>query len=136
MGTTKTILIVDDDADFRASVKEVLETQGYGVLTAVNGQDGLKKTQAERPDLIILDVMMENEWAGYEINQAVKYGSEDAVRFIPILMVSSVPVDPATMFYRATEAGMVTPDSYLTKPLDIPEFLSRVRALLGEGRGS
>ncbi len=136
MGTSKKILIVDDDADFVASVREVLELQGYEVLTAGSGQEGLKRTQAERPDLIILDVMMENEWAGYEINQAVKYGSEDAVRFIPILMVSSIQVDPATLFYRATEAGMVTPDSYLTKPLDLPEFLSRVRALLGEGRGS
>ena len=127
----KKILIVDDDADFRASVTEVLRHQGYEVVTAINGKEGLEKTLAERPDLIVLDIMMEHEWAGYEVNQAVKFGGDEAAATIPIMMVSSIPTDPAARFCRATEAGMVTPDDYLTKPLDIPEFLARVRAFVG-----
>ena len=128
----KKILIVDDDADFRASVTEVLTHEGYEVVTAVNGREGLQKVLAERPALVVLDIMMEHDWAGYEVNQAVKFGSDESTAAIPILMVSSIPTDPAARFCRATEAGMVTPDYYLTKPLDIPEFLARVRALVGE----
>jgi DNA-binding response OmpR family regulator len=127
----KRILIVDDDADFRTSVTEVLRAEGHEVLIATSGKQGVEQARAERPDLIVLDIMMEHDWAGYEVNQAVKYASGDAAAAIPILMVSSIQVDPATLFYRATEVGMVTPDSYLTKPLDIQEFLDRVRSLLG-----
>jgi DNA-binding response OmpR family regulator len=131
MQIKKKILIVDDDADYRTSVRAILESEGYAVIAAASGKEGLSAARVEKPDLIILDVMMEHEWAGYEINQAVKYGADDAVKSIPILMVSSIPTDPATLFYRATEAGMVTPDGYLTKPIDIPEFLARVRSFVG-----
>jgi DNA-binding response OmpR family regulator len=128
----KRILIVDDDADFRASVTEVLKAEGYEVLVATNGREGVEQSRVQHPDLIVLDIMMEHDWAGYEVNQAVKYASGETAATIPILMVSSIQVDPATLFYRATEVGMVTPDSYLTKPLDISEFLDRVRSLLGK----
>ncbi len=125
----KRILIVDDDSDFCASLTAVLEGAGYSVSIARSGREGIEKARTEKPDLIVLDIMMEHDWAGYEVNQAVKYASEgDAPH---ILMVSSIPVDPATRFIHATEAGMVTPDDYLTKPVDIPEFLGKVRSLLG-----
>ena len=123
------ILIVDDDPDFRASTAAVLESQGYKVETAESGKEGLAKFSSEPPDLVILDIMMEYDSAGYEVNQAIKFREEFA-RNIPILMVSSIQVDPATLFSRATEVELITPDAYLTKPLDIPQFLEQVRTLL------
>jgi len=123
------ILIVDDDPDFRASTAAVLESQGYKVITAESGKEGLAKLSAEPPDLVILDIMMEYDSAGYEVNQAIKFRDEFS-RDIPILMVSSIQVEPATLFSRATEVALVTPDAYLTKPLNIPEFLDQVRNLL------
>lgn len=123
------ILIVDDDPDFVASTAAVLESQGYKVITAESGKEGLAKVSAEPPDLVILDIMMEYDPAGYEVNQAIKFRDEFS-RDIPILMVSSIQVDPATLFSRATEVALVTPDAYLTKPLNIPEFLQQVRSLL------
>jgi CheY-like chemotaxis protein len=132
---TRRILIIDDDADFRASTAALLEARGYSVTTAPSGRQGLDMLLSERPDLVVLDVMMEYDGAGYEVNQAVKYGTSfEDVRHIPILMVSSIPDDPATRFSRAGEVDMVTPDKYLTKPLDIPRFLSEVSELLGEPR--
>jgi CheY-like chemotaxis protein len=87
---------------------------------------------ADVPDLIVLDIMMENDWAGYEVNQRVKFASGfECIRHVPILMVSSIPVDPATRFSRAGEVDMITPDAYLTKPLDIPAFLAQIQVLLG-----
>jgi DNA-binding response OmpR family regulator len=123
------ILIVDDDPDFRASTAAVLESQGYKVITAESGKEGLAKLSAEPPDLVILDIMMEYDSAGYEVNQAIKFRDEFS-RDIPILMVSSIQVEPATLFSRATEVALVSPDAYLTKPLNIPEFLEQVRNLL------
>lgn len=128
----KKILIVDDDADFRSTVKEVLETKGFEVSSAVTGKEGLKKALAEHPALIILDIMMENEWAGYELNQAIKHGEgSEALSSTPILMVSSIQTDPQTLFSRSAEGGMVTPNAYMTKPLDIKQFLSQVEAFVG-----
>ena len=126
------LLIIDDDADFAASTRAALEAQGYVVSWARSGREGLEVLGTEPPDLVILDVMMEHDWAGYEVNQAVRYGSGfEGVRHIPILMVSSIPVDPATRFAGAGEMGMVCPDAYMTKPLEIGAFLAKVRALVG-----
>jgi CheY-like chemotaxis protein len=81
----------------------------------------------------VLDVMMENDSAGYEVNEALKYAPEfESVRHIPILMVSSIAADPSTRFSRSEELAMVIPNAYLTKPLDIVRFLSEVASLLGE----
>ncbi len=130
---TRRILIIDDDQDFVASTTALLEAYGYAVSSAPSGEDGLHKALTEHPDLIVLDVMMEHDTSGYEVNEAVKYAPGfEAVRHIPILMVSSIPVDPATRFSMADEAPMITPNAYMTKPLDIPGFLSEVAGLLGE----
>jgi CheY-like chemotaxis protein len=127
------ILIIDDDQDFVASTAALLEAYGYVVSSASTGDDGLHKARIEQPDLIVLDVMMENDSAGYEVNEAVKFAPGfESIRHIPILMVSSIDTDPATRFRTAEEAAMITPNVYLTKPLDIPRFLGEVSALLGE----
>ncbi len=132
MSTTgPNVLIIDDDADFRASIATVLESAGYRVEAAASAHEGLEKITAHPPDLIILDVIMEYDSAGYEVNQAIKFRDEYlAERDIPILMVSSIQTDPATLYSRASEAPMITPDAYLTKPLNIPVFLEQVRQLL------
>jgi CheY-like chemotaxis protein len=135
--TKRRVLIVDDDADFIASTASVLESEGYSVAVARSGKEGLEAVRAMPPDLVILDVMMEYDSAGYAVNQALKYGEGfECFRHIPVLMVSSITVDPSTMFRMAGEVDMVTPNGYLTKPLDIPAFLREVRALVGEGSTS
>ena len=126
------VLVIDDDADFVASISTLLESQGYAVSSARSGKEGLEKVRAEPPDLIVLDVMMENDWSGYGVNQAVKFGQGfECFRHIPILMVSSVESPPSIQFSMAGEVDMVTPNSYLTKPVDVTAFLQEVRALLG-----
>lgn len=126
-----TVLIVDDDSDFRTSVTVILEIQGYRVVSAASAKEGLAKIAAEQPDLVILDVMMEHDSAGYEVTQAVKFREEyQLAHDIPVMMVSSIPIDPATRFVRAAEVGMITPDCYMTKPLNPSVFVQQVRTLL------
>lgn len=127
------ILIVDDDGDFVALITSLLESEGYSVSSARTAKEGLSKVLEEAPDLLLLDVMMEHDSAGYEVNQALKFGSGfECFRHVPILMISSIPIDPAVRFAMAGDVDMITPNAYLTKPVDVPEFLRQVRALLGE----
>lgn len=132
----KKILIVDDDMDFRNSVTVMLESQGYTVAAVSSGKEALASIATIKPDLVVLDVMMECDSAGYEVNQAIKFREDFQLsRDIPILMVSSIPEDPATRFDRAAEVQMITPDHYMTKPLDFTLFLERVRILLEMHKG-
>jgi two-component system alkaline phosphatase synthesis response regulator PhoP len=124
---------VDDDADFVTSVSALLESQGYAVAAARSAKEAIEKVRADPPDLMVLDIMMEYDSAGYEVNQAVKFGAGlECARHIPILMVSSIQIDPVTRFSTAGELDMITPDGYLTKPIDIAQFLETVKGLLGE----
>jgi CheY-like chemotaxis protein len=127
------VLIIDDDHDFLASTAALLEAHGYSVSSAGSGRQGLDVLLAEHPDLIVLDAMMAHDGSGYEVNQAVRFDAGfECVRHVPILMVSSVPVElPA----RSSTAGEVMPNAYLTKPLDVSRFLAQVSDLLGEERG-
>ncbi|NNG17732.1 MAG: response regulator [Gemmatimonadales bacterium] len=126
----KKILVIDDDADFRASVRPLLEKEGFVVVEASSGKDGLDKLVEHEPDLIILDVMMETMEEGYGVNQAVKYQDRyEVYRQVPIIMVSSIMETPLERYPYAEEVDMIRPNVYLTKPLDIGRFLDVVRRL-------
>lgn len=130
---SRRILLIDDDEDFISSTAALLRGQGYTVTSERNGRAGLARARADRPDLIVVDVMMEHDSSGYELNESVKFLPEyEDIRNVPILMVSSIETDPATRFARSEEVALVTPNAYLTKPLDIPRFLAEVSFLLGE----
>jgi CheY-like chemotaxis protein len=125
------ILIIDDDEDYRASTRALLEGDGYEVREACNGREGLALVREYRPNLVVLDVMMETLGEGYSVNQALKFVPEYRdLGPLPVLMVSSVEMDPAGLFGWIGDTSRITPDAYMTKPLDIPKFLARVRELL------
>lgn len=130
MADNARILIIDDDEDYRASTRALLEGEGYEVLEAATGREGVEAVRAQKPDLIVLDIMMESPVEGYTVVQALRQCGDDASE-IPIVMVSSVREDPNTLFPMAAETPLITPDAYHTKPLDIPKFLETVRRMLG-----
>ena len=127
------VLIIDDDADYRESTRALLESAGYEVSEAASGREGLALAQTHLPNLIIVDIMMESLSEGYSVVQALKFSRDYRhLANVPILMVSSVQVDPATLFGWIGDTSWITPDDYLTKPLDVAKFLTRVRELLGQ----
>jgi CheY-like chemotaxis protein len=131
MAGSPTVLIIDDDDDFRASVRALLESRGFTVAEAASGQEGLALLTECRPDLILLDVMMECSTEGYGINQAIKWREEYRdFRHIPVVMVSSIQESPDQLFPMAGEVDMIRPDFYVTKPLDIPAFLATLEKAL------
>ena len=124
MTTQQTVLVIDDDVDFQTSVRSLLEAEGYHVVAASSGKEGLRKLLAVRPRVVVLDIMMESTTEGYGVSESIKYGEEyAAVRDVPILMVSSIQESPDERFPRSPDVEMIRPDRYLTKPLDIPRFL-------------
>jgi CheY-like chemotaxis protein len=128
MSVIPKVLIVDDDQDFRASVKALLESHGYRVVEAESGHDGLRKVAEDAPDVILLDIMMESSVEGYGITHSLRYRDEFAAyRSIPIIMVSSIENSPDDSFGMSPEVEMIRPDAYLTKPLDIDKFLKLLR---------
>lgn len=126
----KTVLIIDDDRDFCQSLQSLLETDGYEVVCAGTGTQGLKLALSGKPDLIILDVMMEHMWAGYEVTQTLKFHSScQSLHSVPIVMVSSVEQPPAQRFLRSVDSHMISPNVYLSKPLEVRSFIETMHAL-------
>lgn len=126
------ILLIDDDDDFRASVKATLEASGYEVVEAASGALGLQRLREHAPDLVILDVMLESLEEGYRVNEAIRFQDEYAAyRHVPIIMVSSIQETPAERI-GAIGDELSGPDAYMTKPLDVAKFLKLVEGMTGQ----
>lgn len=126
------VLVIDDDSDFRAAVKSLLESHGYGVLEASSGHEGLQMVVEHKPDVILVDIMMESTVEGYGVTHSLKYRDEYAeFRNVPIIMISSIEETPDERFPMSPEVGMIRPDGYLTKPLDIEQLLRLLEKAVG-----
>ncbi len=118
----KKILIVDDEEDLVATVSFRLEANGYKVVTAFNGIDALAKVKAEKPDLILLDVMMP-ELDGFET--AARLKSDSKTLAIPIIMLTAKSERESTE--KALDAGAV---DYITKPFNPVVLLNKIKSAL------
>jgi CheY-like chemotaxis protein len=125
----KEILIVDDDRDVFESMKIVLETEGYGVDWATNGAEALQKAKAKKPDLIILDVMMNSDDEGFQVTYKMKQDAE--LSSIPIVMVTSVGSRTGFSFNRDRDEDFLPVNEFLEKPVDPRVLLDKVRENLG-----
>ena len=131
------VLLIDDDSDFRAAVRSLLESQGYKVFEAASGHEGLRMVIEHKPDVILVDIMMETTVEGYGITHSLKYGDEYAeFRDVPVFMVSSIEESPDERFPMSAEVEMIRPDRYLTKPLDFPAFLRLLDQTVGATKGA
>ena len=120
MNSEKTILIVEDDEGIRAVLQASLSSQGYNVITAVNGSEGLEKALDLNPDLIVLDVMLPF-MDGYEVCKRARMNGLTA----PIMMLTVRDEEGDKVL--GLELGA---DDYVTKPFSLKEVLARIKALL------
>ena len=114
------ILVVDDDRNTRRLLRAVLESDGYTVTTAENGEKAFEVLDREHIDLIVLDIMMP-VMDGYQFTKTLREAGSD----LPVLIVTAkqLPDDR----YKAFQAGT---DDHITKPIDKKEMLLRIKALL------
>ncbi len=132
MNENQKILVVDDDPDFRAAVTPILKSALYEVVTAGNPKEAKEKILAEKPDLILLDIMMDSLFDGFSLCHAVKTSAEfKDVRDTPIIFVSAVKEIAGSRFqFRGDEEGMEGPDDYIDKPVQPDDLLARIKKLL------
>lgn len=119
----KKVLIADDEEDIKTVVKLYLESKGYDVVTSYDGLDTLDKAKAEKPDLILLDIMMP-VINGFEVCQQLK--ADEETKQIPIVMLSAA--SQADSVDRALDAGAV---DYIMKPFEPPHVEATLKKILG-----
>ena len=120
----KKILLVDDEESLVMLLTERLKFNGYDVITAADGQEGLDKAKKEKPDLILLDVMMQ-KMNGYQVSRLLKF--DQRFKHIPIIMLTArtQAIDMKT----GKETGA---DAYITKPFESENLIAEIKKFLKE----
>jgi CheY-like chemotaxis protein len=128
MSVAKTVLLVDDDADFVEMNRVLLEQNGYAVRVAYSGRQCLEQVAMLRPDIIILDMVMEKQSDGFDVSRELR--NSEHTKSIPLVMITSV--NDAIPFRIEPDRTWLPVDALLEKPVD-PQLLLTVvgKALKG-----
>jgi CheY-like chemotaxis protein len=119
----KRVLIIDDDADFSESVATLLQHSGYQVLRAGNGDEGVALAAAEKPDVILCDIVMKERTEGFFAIQRLR--RTPGVENTPILVISSV-YEALPFFTVKPDASWLGHNAFLRKPVDPNALLQMV----------
>jgi twitching motility two-component system response regulator PilH len=119
--TIKKILVVDDSPTERLALSETLTRGGYEVVTAESGEDAIKKSCSELPDLILMDVVMPG-MNGYQATRTISRG--EVTRGIPIIMCTSKSLETDKIWGMRQGAY-----DYIVKPLDFTALLARIKSI-------
>ncbi|MEJ2038984.1 MAG: response regulator [Desulfosarcinaceae bacterium] len=128
----KKVLVVDDDPDVRLFNITVVEENGYIPLEATNGEEGMRLIQNEKPDLVILDVLMPRE-SGVRLYRQIK--TDAKLKQIPVIILSGITEKSFLRSQKAlTEFGgaaVPEPEAYLEKPVEPEELAAAIQSVLG-----
>jgi DNA-binding response OmpR family regulator len=120
------ILVVDDDGDIQQFCRMVLEARGYTVVSALTARDGERLAEAERPDLVLLDIMMEAPDAGFHL---ATWLAEKLPR-VPVLMLSSI-ADAASQVFDTSTLPVA---ELISKPIEPKDLTAKIEKLLARVR--
>lgn len=134
MSAKKKILMIDDDVNLTDVFKVVFETKGYNFSIAHSAAEGLAKIKDINPDLIILDVIMEDFVAGFRVVSELRTADPNseyiAYSDIPILMLTSVTSKTTVDFNERVGTALLPVDAFMEKPVKPVELLEKVKHLL------
>lgn len=120
----KKVLVIDDDSDFVESIVNLLEARGYVVAYASNGKEGVQKAKAEKPDLVLLDVMMTTKDEGFNVAREL-HGIE-ALKKTPVIMVTGVRKEMNLPFGFEPDETWLPVKQILEKPVKPETLLNAV----------
>lgn len=129
MNTKKNILLVDDDEDFLTATKIIFEKSDYQIDTCMSAKECIAKLKVIKPDLIILDVMMESDHSGFDLCRELKRNID--TKEIPILMLTAIEQKyPLNFASAAGDEAWLPVEDYIDKPVEAGVLLERVKKLL------
>jgi len=117
------ILLIDDDHDFVEATKMLLEAKGFEVSSAFGGEEGISKAISEKPDIILLDVMMSHPAEGFDIARKLNSGEE--TKHIPLVLITGIRKEMNLPFGFAPDKNMLPVKAVLEKPVK-PQLLLKV----------
>ncbi|MEW6137927.1 MAG: response regulator [Thermodesulfobacteriota bacterium] len=127
----KKILVIDDEPDMLAFLTALLEDNGYETVTAEDGEHGLERAKAEKPDLISLDLLMPNK-TGIKMYRELR--KDDEIKDIPVVMVTGFTKDdvPSMDFKEWIQKRAIRPpEAYIEKPVNKDVLLDVIRKTIG-----
>jgi CheY-like chemotaxis protein len=124
------VLLVDDDPDFIEANSIVLEASGFEVITASSGAEGLTRVREDKPDIVILDVMMENTDEGFAVARSIR---KKLLNAVPIIMLTSVGKVTGYDFKPEEHPDFFPVDVFLEKPVPPSVLVTRILELTGGG---
>ena len=127
MQDKKTVLIIDDEPDTLTYFSTLLQDNGFNTIVAENGDEGLKKVRAAKPDLITLDITMP-ETSGVRCYRELR--EKEEWKSIPVIMITGVSED--FRGFISSRKQVPPPDGYLAKPVDEEQLLKLVRSLTSD----
>jgi CheY-like chemotaxis protein len=134
------VLTVDDDRDLVETLRIVLESGGYEAVAAYDGEGGLEKVRSERPDLVLLDVMMPSATEGFHLVWKLRNLEGDYFRSVPVILLTAIHEKTELRFYPDSGDGTYKAGEYLPvqdfvdKPVDPKDLLARVERVLSMSR--
>lgn len=125
---SRKILLVDDDVDLVEMNRTFLANNGYDVIFAYNGTDGFEKAKSEKPNLIVLDVMMTDVGEGFEVARNLK--QDGSTKDIPILMMTSVNQEHGFSLTIGPDETWNPVDAFVEKPFSPKELKSKIEEMI------
>jgi len=125
------ILVVDDDPDMRLAIGSVLKSRSYEVVEARDGEEALARLKEEKPDLMLLDLLMP-KMDGFAVVKELK-NTQEKFPSVPILIISSVREEASHRRYELEVGHKLNVDEYIEKPIEPFILLQRVERLLSKG---
>lgn len=126
------IFVIDDDEDHLLATQLALEAHGFEVYTTTDAGEGIEKVLSDPPDLLILDVIMETAYQGFEVARALR--EQHQVRELPIIMLSNIHSLKKVPYRFAPDETYLPVDLFLDKPVDEEVLVRTIRDVLGELR--
>jgi CheY-like chemotaxis protein len=124
----KQILVVDDDADIRQATEVVLTAGGYQVAFAASAEEALEKLRAQPVDLILLDVMMETDTAGFHLSYDIR--NDPQLKNIPIIMLTGIEDRMGEKLDPEKSGDYLPVDAFLRKPIDAGVLKAKIAELI------
>jgi len=124
------IIIIDDNKDYLFTMETFLKRNGFDVLTIDDGRAGVDLVRKEKPDLVLLDVMMETLFSGFEVYRQLR--TDQQLKSIPIIGISGMADEINVKFNKDTDSDYFNPDEFLEKPVDKDVLLKKVNDVLGK----